>query len=192
MNRILDCTISASLLLAASGLATAAHAEPLDEAASLPDKVLAEQRGGFAWQGMQISLGADVRTYLNGDLALHSTVSWTPAGASHGQAVYGALTPAAADRIVAGILTSQNISMNVGEAQVYLANEGQTALIQRTDGAIQNIVVNTANGVDIRQQVDATLDLTGYAGFAQAMSFQRMGAALGDAVGNAAIGTITH
>ena len=182
----------AALLLAALGAASSAHAEPFGSATVIDDAALAEQRGGFTWAGMHISLGADLRTYINGELALHSTVSWTPAGSSRTEAVFGALTPAAADQLVAGILTSGNITMNVGDAQVYLANEGQTALIHRTDGGIQNILVNTASNVDIRQQVDATLGLSGYEGFAQMNLATRLGSSLGDAVGQAAIGSLSH
>jgi hypothetical protein len=90
------------------------------------------------------------------------------------------------------MLTSGRISMNVGAAQVYLANDGQTALVQRTDGGIQNILVNTANNVDIRQQVDATLDLSGYAGFAQRNLGEQIAGSIGAAVGGAAIGAVTH
>jgi hypothetical protein len=47
---------------------------PID-AAMLSDKELGEQRGGFTFQGMEIKLGADIRTFLNGELALHTVIS---------------------------------------------------------------------------------------------------------------------
>jgi hypothetical protein len=192
MNRIAYRLAPALVLFAAPAAALAAPAEPFATATVLDDQALAEQRGGFTWDGLQISLGATMRTYLNGELALQSTLSWTPEGASRSETVYGALTPAGADQLVAGMLTSGRISMNVGAAQVYLANDGQTALVQRTDGGIQNILVNTANNVDIRQQVDATLDLSGYAGFAQRNLGEQVAGSIGAAVGGAAIGAVTH
>ena len=192
MNRIAYRLAPALVLFAAPAPALAAPAEPFATATVLDDHALAEQRGGFTWDGLQISLGATMRTYLNGELALQSTLSWTPEGASRSETVYGALTPAGADQLVAGMLTSGRISMNVGAAQVYLANDGQTALVQRTDGGIQNILVNTANNVDIRQQVDATLDLSGYAGFAQRNLGEQIAGSIGAAVGGAAIGAVTH
>lgn len=61
---------------------------------------------------------------------------------------------------------------------VLLANNGQTRFIQRTDGTIQNIIVNTASGVALRQQIDARLDIAGFAPFRAAALASRIGAAL--------------
>ena len=152
---------------------------------TLSDEELAEQRGGFTFQGMQIAFGADIRTYLDGELALHTTVSWTDAGAHTTQTVFGSLNQASADQLRAGILTSGGMTMRVGEASVFLANEGRTALIHRTDNGLQNILVNTANNVNATQLVDATLDITGYEAFAADMSAARLGFDLGALVGAA-------
>ena len=72
------------LLLALSPVLLAASepedADPLAGAQTVSDEVLAAQRGGFAFQGMVIAFGADIRSYVNDELALRTIVSWTPEG----------------------------------------------------------------------------------------------------------------
>lgn len=159
-------------------------APPFDLASRAPlsDEELAEQRGGFTFQGLTVSLGAEIRTYLDGALVLQTNVNWNADGATTTQAVSADLTPATAAQLQAGILASGAISMRVGEAEVYLANQGQTAIMHRVDGALQNILLNTASNVSARQEVDATLDLGGYGAFNQMLLGERMGMAIGDMV----------
>src|SRR3546814_2902987 len=64
----------APVLLAAS---EPGEADPLAGAQTVSDEVLAAQRGGFAFQGMVIAFGADIRSYVNDELALRTIVSWT-------------------------------------------------------------------------------------------------------------------
>lgn len=159
---------------------------------TLSDEALASHRGGFTWQGVQVSLGAEIRTYLDGQLVLQTNVSWTQAGAQTQQFVSGALTPADATQLQAGILTSGGISMNVGEANVFLANQGQTAFLHRTDGAIQNILVNTASNVQAFQEVDAVLELGNFGQFQDALMSARLGNTLGEMMGQATLGGLGH
>lgn len=156
----------------------------------LADSELAEQRGGFRWEGVDVGLGAEIRTYLNGDLALQTNISWTPAGAETTQWASAVLTPAAAAQLQAGILTSGGITMRVGDETVFLANEGQTAIIHRTDGAVQNVLINRASNVTGRQEVDAVLDLGNFSQFQERLGDLRIGQAVADAVGQATIGSL--
>ena len=65
----------------------------------------------------------------------------------------------------------------LGGTPVFLANDGQTAILQRTDGGIQNVILNTANNVALSQQTTATLDLAGYGAFQDnIMAMRTMGA----------------
>lgn len=148
----------------------------------LSNAELSAARGGFNYGGMSISLGAEMRTYLNGELALQTIVSWTDVGVRTDQTVFGALTPATADQLRAGVLVSGGMTFRVGESAVFVANEGRTAMLHRTDGGLQNVLVNTANGVDLRQEVEATLDLGGYQAFASDLMTNRLGASIGNAV----------
>lgn len=173
------------LLLAAALTPGAAAADILDAAPPIADAQLSQQRGGFSWGGMEIALGAEIRTFLDGSLALQTNVSWTAAGASTTQVVSGALTPASAAQLQAGILSTGGMTMRVGDAVVFLANEGQTALMHRSDGGLQNILVNTASNVSASQEVAATLDLSGYDGFAAVNMASRMGDSYGGMIADA-------
>jgi hypothetical protein len=198
-----------ALLPAIAGMAAAVQAVPLpavppprstepppawaDELAGLQplaDQELAEQRGGFRWEGVEIGFGAEIRTYLNGELALQTNIGWTPAGVSTSQWVSAALTPADAAQLQAGILTSGGITMRVGDQSVFLANQGQTAVLHRTDGAIQNVLVNRASNITASQEVDAMLDLGSFGQFQDRLADLRLGQAIGDAVGQATIGSL--
>ena len=154
---------------------------------ALSDAELAGLRGGFTWQGVQVGLGAEIRTYLDGNLVLQTNVSWTAAGAQTQQSVSGALTAADAAQLQAGILTSGAISMQIGNSSVFLANQGQTAFVHRTDGAIQNIIVNTASNVTALQEVDAVLNLGNFTQFQSGLLATHLGRTLGDIVGQAMI-----
>lgn len=177
---------SAPLMLAMS---EPVEEDPLRDAIALDDELLAEQRGGFSWQGMQISFGADIRSFVNDELALRTIISWTPEGSSVERFVSPSLTAVEAAHIQGGILTSGGIRMRVGDESVFLANDGQTALVHSTD-SVQNILINTASNVSLSQQVDATLDLSGYDGFRDAIASSRMRDAIGAAVGAGTIGAL--
>lgn len=163
--------------------------DPIANAPVLSDEVLAMQRGGFAFQGMVIAFGADIRGFVNDELALRTIVSWTPQGSTIERFVSPALTAVDAAQIQGGILTSGGITMRVGDESVFLANNGQTALIQSTD-AIQNVMINTASNVSLNQQVDAVLDISGYEGFRDALASTRMSDAIGAVMGAQTVGAL--
>jgi hypothetical protein len=189
MKRFETCAAGAlSLLLAAATLPDEAT---LADAVPVPDVELAAQRGGFEWQGMQINFGADVRTYLDGELVLQTIVNWTD-HAETSQFVSGVLTPAAADQLVAGVLGTGAITMRVGDASVFLANGGQTALIHQVDGPVQNILINTASNTAIRQEVDAQLDIRNFDGFGAAMAQSHLTAQIQSMLDFGAVGGFGH
>ena len=154
------------------------------------DEELGEQRGGFVIAGMEVRLGAEMRTYLNGDLALMTVVNWGASGVTVTQTASGALTPARLDALQAGLATTGNFALKVGDAPVYLANDGQTALAQRFDNAIQNVLVNTASNITVTQQTEATIDLSGYQAFQADIISSRMAESLGASLGAATMGTL--
>lgn len=166
---------------------------PIDDAAvfaesSISDDELSEQRGGFQFAGMEIKLGADIRTFLNNELALHTVITMDKNGYNRIQTVGMGLTLADADAIRNNVLSNGAIRLNVGDSQVFLANEGRTAIIHGNEGALQNILINTANNITATQDVTATLDLQGYDGFAATITSDQLSRSLGDDVTRAISG----
>ncbi len=151
---------------------------------------LDELRGGFAWSGLDINFGADIRTYVDGNLVLQTVLNWTDNGAEIMQIAADGLTPAAASQLQNGILSNGNIRMKVSESPVYLLNDGRTAISHQTGSGVQNMLINTAIGLNSVQEVNATIDLGGYQDFSSTLMRDRLGNALDDVAGQAAIGAL--
>jgi hypothetical protein len=151
------------------------------------DDVLDDQRGGFDIGGVNVTLGAQIETSINGQLSLVTTVNWTDTSATTNQSVMGVLTPAAATQLQDGLLDTGHITMNVGGSSVFLANNGQTAVIHNTSDGIQSILVNTANDTTISTHVTATIGLEGYGAFRNNYTIASLGAGLGEALGAATL-----
>jgi hypothetical protein len=134
-------------------------------ASTVGNAELDELRGGFRVAGMDVSLGADIRTYLNGELVLHTLVDWSDVGRTQTQFVSDVLTPSAARLVQASALGGGELSMTIGGSTVFLANDGKTAFAHRTEDGLQNVLINTADNQNITQTVDATVTLGGYESF---------------------------
>jgi len=104
------------------------------------------------------------------------------------QTVGAGLTLADADAIRNNVLSNGAIRMNVGDSQVFLANEGRTAIIHGNEGGLQNFLIMTAGHTTGTQDVTATLDLQGYDGFAASVTADQLGRSLGDDVTRAISG----
>ncbi len=176
-------------LILAPATPALADDDPLAAAVPLDDATLAEQRGGFRFEGMDIRLGADIKTFLNGELALQTRITIADGEYRQTQIASAALTLADADALRNSVLANGSMTMNIGDQRVYLANEGQTALIQGTDGALQNILVNTASNIDLNQEVNATLEIGGYQMFVSALATDQLRGALGEDIARAINGS---
>ena len=173
-----------------SAPALASDDQAVFASATLADTLLAEQRGGFRFSGMDIRLGADIRTFLNNELVLHTILTIDENGFSKLQTVSSTLSLADADALRNSVLSNGAIRMNIGDNQVFLANEGRTAIIHGNEGALQNILINTASNITASQDVTATLDLGGYQGFAATITADQLGRSLGDDVTRSIAGSI--
>jgi hypothetical protein len=153
---------------------------------TVSDAELSQQRGGFVYQGLDIHLGAEVRSYIGDELVLQTNFSWTDNTAEVQRVISAQLTPA----VAAGIVSGDGINLNIGNDKVFFANQGQTAFIQRTDGSLQNIVINSASNIALRQQVDAQLDIANFGPFQMGALSDRINSSLGDMIGAALVGSI--
>lgn len=182
------------LVIAIAGIALPANTVPptlpVAEPAVLTDVELAAQRGGFAWSGMTINFGAEMRTYIGEELVLETILTWTDKGAETRQTAAPSLDQASAAELEAGILSRGNLEITMGGSRVFLANEGRTAIIHRTDGPIGSVLINTGNNVDARTEVTAQLDISGFESFRGDVMRDQLAIGLGDMVGLAGSGQL--
>lgn len=153
---------------------------------SLSDADMDMLRGGFELQGVNISLGAQLNTYLNGQLVLATTLNWTTGG-SNSAASTVALTPASAAVLQSVVTSGGTFGMSSSGGQSYITNNGQTLLYQNASNGLQNVLVNTASGVNATQTINATVGISGYAGYSSANLAAGLGRTLGAAVGIAGL-----
>ena len=155
--------------------------------AALSDRELAAERGGLRLlTGMEVGFGASVRTFVDGALVLESKLIWTDLGATQTQSAPPLATQG----------HSGQVTLSEGAAHlpgVALAGDGGTTVVlhELSAARISNIVVNTANNRDIRQEVQIDLAIPELTQFQQAAVQERanmrmmeaVGAALRDAAG---------
>ncbi len=171
------------LLLCWTGGTERAKAQPIEgTVAQLTDAQLDAQRGGFVISGVDIRLGVEMRTYIGGNLVLQTNVSWGGQDGGVERSVSSALTPATLQGLAAAGFGA-GLERYLGSGGLFLANQGQTALLQRVDGSLQTIILNSASNIALRQEIDARLDLGGFAQFQTGLLGSKLGATLGAMVG---------
>lgn len=156
-----------ALLTAAALIAFASPAWADESAWGNDVEVMSEDdldahRGGFEIAGLNINFGAVVTTYVNGVPALATTLTWTDVGAFVDQTVGQVgtnLSDMTDDELAA--LGLEGLS---GAGGVVIEDEaGVTALVHNvTEGSLQNIIINSATGRDLSQDIDVTLELPGF------------------------------
>jgi len=150
-RRLLAVLFAACALPGAASAAAPAGASP----PPVSDHELGEMRGGFTVDGITFGFGAEVRTYVDGKLALQTKLTWTDKGAVTRTTRGDLGTRLRPDRPTGGL----NLQGLKGAKGVLISDpSGATAIAHRTtaDG-IDNLVINSASNRDIRQEVQLNL-----------------------------------
>lgn len=153
----------------------------MQETATISDAELGDLRGGFLMAGgVTFDFGAVVRTYVNGQLALESRLTWTETGPATAQSlgnIPGAVDLGAAlDQALAAGL---DINALQGGQGILLSDaSGATALVQNIQSGVQNLIINNADGRDLRQEVEVTLTLPNLETMQREYSLDRLGSAI--------------
>lgn len=159
-----------------------APAPQASQLVAMTDAEMDDARGGFEWHGMAISFGANMQTFINGQLALQTIVSMTPAGSTTETTIASFVSPAMDGAMPGGL----SLPSTLAGSPVYFANAGQTAIIQGANNALENILINSAGNLNALQQTTATVSLSNYQSFASTMRAGMIGAALGNEVASLA------
>ena len=119
-TRISFLTLSAAALMmsAAASVQAAELDAALDDKAALSDDELADMRGGFLTAGgAQFDFGASIKTMVNGQVALQTSLQWTNTGAVAQQmAGLGQSIRSQVNNVVASSLAQAGIASPVGNA----------------------------------------------------------------------------
>lgn len=154
------------------------------------DQELDQQRGGFlVADGISFDFGAVMRTSVNGELVMETTLNWTPSGAVTQQTVHDSALAAAGPDIQT-VLTSSNLAQLNGGNGLTLS-QGQTQLIQQIGAnGLQNIILNTASNQTLRQDLEITVTIARAADFQNSITLSQLGLALDRASATASIGAL--
>jgi hypothetical protein len=133
-------------------------------------------RGGFAvGSGIEIQFGAQITTLVNGVPALTTNLTWSNTGqlvsdtiGQIGQSIEHLTSEQRAELGLDGLESAGGVVIEDAD--------GVTALVHNiTQGALQNIIVNSATGRDLRQEIDLTLTLPGFEAVQQSLQLERIG-----------------
>jgi hypothetical protein len=174
--------ISTAAFFALSAPALASEGVWGDDVEVIADSEMDVLRGGFEIPGTTISVnfGAVVTTVLNGTPVLTTNVTWTDAGAIVDQTMANvgvslSEMPEEAKEAL-GLDGLENAGGLVIEDEA-----GVTAIVHNVaNSSIQNIIINTATGRDIAQDIDVTLELPGFEAIQSALITERFGIYLTD------------
>lgn len=170
---ILAGTLTALLLMAQPAKAQAAGTK-------LELAELAQERGGFILvNGVTLDFGAVVRSYVGGTLVVETRLTWTPEGPV--TSVYRSDMPGAVplnQGLGTALERGLDLSGLVAGADGLILSDanGVTALVHSlSNGGIQNLVFNAADGRDIHQDLQLTLTLPGFDAVQRGYSVDRLG-----------------
>ncbi len=164
------------------------YADDWSQFEAADETTLADQRGGFlVADGIAFNFAAKMQTFIDGQLALETTMTWTPTGKQVEQTAYGDLVLTQMSNIQSMLSESNSALLSTGTG-LYVGGNGQTVLIQQAvNGGLQNVLLNTADGQTIRQDLALNITLPDAANFAATTGQGQLVAALNRDITQAAI-----
>lgn len=172
-------------LLLAFGLTVAApvSAQDLPAAQALTTAELSAQTGGLRTPfGVDIGFGAVVKTYVDGNLALETQLTWTKQGAVQ-TTVSGMPDSDLAQQAAGGGI---HLDGAAATGLFLPGDNGGTAVLHNLDnGNVASFVFNTADNRNIRQDTAITLAIPGLDQLQKDFAGQQTAARLSDSVGRA-------
>ncbi|MEJ2685844.1 MAG: hypothetical protein P8124_01305 [Gammaproteobacteria bacterium] len=140
------------------------------------EQELAERRGGFDFAGMTFKFGAQVRTVIDGQLALQSTYVLDAGGQLSGQQSIGAGARAldaatAAQLVEAGLQQGVDaVGAAAGAGVIVQDAKGSTLAVHEvSQRRVIGLLANTASDRRIQQQIDVTVSVARFRQFQQAV-----------------------
>ncbi len=155
--------------------------------APMSDSDLDDQRGGMSTpSGVQFFFGAVVSTYIDGQMALQTQLTWTDQGVV--QTTQGDLANDLAAQAAAGGI---HLSANASGAYVPGTNGGTVVLNSVDPGQIANAVLNTADNRTITQNTAITLSIPNLAQYQADTQAVQTAMKIQDSI-DRAVGITTH
>lgn len=163
-------------LLALSTPAYAADGAWGNDIEIIPDTEMKDLRGGIGIPGMpNINFAIVITTLMNGTPVVTTNLTVDETGAMLQQTVgnigenIADLSDDALGQLgLAGLRNAVGVIIN--------DDAGVTALVHNiTDGSLQNIIVNRADGRDLAQNIDVTLDMPGFDAVQRSFLDERFG-----------------
>ncbi len=173
---------------------------PADDFAGLETVSLTEMsdiRGGFNVGGLEMAIGANIRTFVDGALVLESVARVTPSGLASQQVSSTASPPGGGVTFNFGRETDvalqevapSNVDLGALAADNGVAindSNGFSAALHRiTQNQILGVIVNTADGRSLRQELNIEITVQNFGSFQQSVRNALMNGRLINGIGRA-------
>lgn len=169
----LVCLVVVDVLLAAAAQpARADDDNPFEELAAVSSDDLQDMRGGLQVGGLNLDIGANLRTYVDGRPALESVIRYTDVGTQiehRPGSAGGASIPLvlnSAGNVTLGLRGVNPARFNgTGGVQINDARGNIVAMHDASSGRITSVIINQSNGRDIRQELAIDVTVHNFAQF---------------------------
>ncbi len=177
--------------------------DPFDSLQVIEDQELDQLRGGFEFRGLQFEFGANIRTFIDGVLALESVISiakdgmitqQNPATQINPDTTTGITNQLSPDILMGGITADTVVDSDLNpQATVDLTGvadangiviqdvKGYTAALHQVRrDQILSLIVNTASGRDLRQELDVNVTVDNFRQFQRSVRDSILNGRLGN------------